>query len=58
MHDEFVAAATLTGAGRNWAGSLEDAVVAVTALRLRSPVWTLNVRDLGVLPALHFWNPR
>jgi predicted nucleic acid-binding protein len=55
--EEFVAAATLAGALRNWAGTLEDAVVAVTALRLRLPVWTLNFRDLSALPELGFWNP-
>lgn len=58
IHEEFAAAVTLTGARRNWAGTLEDAVVAVTALRLRIPVWTLNYRDLGAFPALRFWNPR
>jgi predicted nucleic acid-binding protein len=47
----------LAGAIRDWAGTLEDAVVAVTALRLRVPVWTLNVRDLGARPELRFWNP-
>ncbi len=58
IQEEFAAAATLTGARRNWTGTLEDAIVAVTALRSRIPVWTLNYRDLRVFPELQFWNPR
>jgi predicted nucleic acid-binding protein len=58
MQDEFVAAATLAGALRGWGGTLEDALVAVTALGRRVPVWTMNFRDLGAIPELHFWNPR
>jgi predicted nucleic acid-binding protein len=57
LRDEFAAAATLAGAIRRWGGTLEDAVVAVTALRLQLPVWTLNFRDLGALPELEFWTP-
>jgi predicted nucleic acid-binding protein len=40
-----------------WEGTLEDASVALLALRLKAPVWTLNYRDLGAFPALRFWTP-
>ena len=40
-----------------WGGTLEDAGVALLALRLGAPVWTLNYRDLGAFPALRFWTP-
>lgn len=55
--EEFEAAATLSGSIRHWAGTLEDAVVALTGLRMRTPVWTLNYRDLGAFPKLQFWTP-
>ncbi len=55
--EDFDAAATLTGSIPNWAGTLEDAVVVLTALRMRVPVWTLNYRDLGAFPTLRFWTP-
>lgn len=38
-----------------WRGTLEDASVALLALRLEVPVWTLNYRDLGVFTKLEFW---
>ncbi len=47
----------LTQAVRGWRGTLEDVLVALTALRLRAPVWTLNYRDLSAFPRLTFWNP-
>lgn len=40
-----------------WAGTLEDALVAVTGLWLDVPVWTLNYRDLAAFRNLHFWTP-
>jgi hypothetical protein len=40
-----------------WRGTLEDALVAVTGLRLRAPVWTLNYRDLAAFGSLEFWTP-
>lgn len=40
-----------------WRGSLEDATVAITALRYRCPIWTLNFRDFGIFKNLEFWNP-
>jgi predicted nucleic acid-binding protein len=40
-----------------WKGSLEDATVAVMALRYRCPVWTLNYRDFSLFQSLEFWNP-
>lgn len=55
--DEFDLACRITGALQNWMGTLEDAVVALTGLRLRSSVWTLNYRDLSAFPRLTFWNP-
>jgi predicted nucleic acid-binding protein len=41
----------------SWAGSLEDALVAVVGLRLGTPVWTLNFRDLAAFGSLRFWAP-
>lgn len=41
----------------NWKGSLEDAIVIVSAQKLNCPVWTLNYRDFGVFTTLSFWNP-
>jgi len=55
--EELEALAALTASVRGWHGTLEDAAVALTALRLRVPVWTLNYRDLSVFPRLSFWNP-
>lgn len=40
-----------------WAGSLEDATVALIGLRTDTPVWTLNYRDLAAFPNLRFWTP-
>ena len=40
-----------------WGGTLEDALVAVTGLKLGVPVWTLNYRDLSAFRNLHFWAP-
>ncbi|MGL5938869.1 MAG: type II toxin-antitoxin system VapC family toxin [Waterburya sp.] len=40
-----------------WHGSLEDATVAITALRYRCPIWTLNFRDFSIFNNLEFWNP-
>jgi hypothetical protein len=31
-----------------WRGSLEDATVAITALRYRCSIWTLHFRDFGI----------
>jgi predicted nucleic acid-binding protein len=39
-----------------WRGSLEDATVAITALRYRCPIGTLNFRDFAVFKNLEFWN--
>jgi len=41
----------------DWAGTLEDALVAVLASRLRLPVWTLNYRDFGTFRWLRLWTP-
>lgn len=54
---EFDMACQFTNSLRGWTGTLEDAVVALTALRLGTPVWTLNYRDLSAFPRLTFWNP-
>jgi predicted nucleic acid-binding protein len=40
-----------------WQGSLEDATLAIIALRYRCPIWTLNFRDFGIFKNLEFWNP-
>ena len=40
-----------------WKGTLEDALVAVTGLRLDAPVWRLNFRDLAAFRNLQFWTP-
>lgn len=40
---------------QGWRGTLEDASVALLALRLKAPVWTLNYRDLEALKGLSFW---
>ncbi|MBI3998511.1 MAG: type II toxin-antitoxin system VapC family toxin [Armatimonadetes bacterium] len=55
--EDFKAASLLSVAIPRWTGTLEDAVVVVTALRLRTPVWTLNYRDLAAFPRLRFWTP-
>lgn len=43
--------------GPRWHGSLEDALVAITAVRLDLPAWTLNYRDLSAFPRLQLWTP-
>jgi hypothetical protein len=40
-----------------WMGTLEDALVAGLALRLRLPARTLNDRDLSAFPRLELWAP-
>ena len=40
-----------------WTGSLEDALVAMVALRTDTPVWTVNYRDLAAFPNFRFWTP-
>jgi predicted nucleic acid-binding protein len=40
-----------------WRGSLEDATVAITAIRYRCPIWTLNFRDFSIFKNIEFWNP-
>jgi predicted nucleic acid-binding protein len=55
---DFDDTVALVGAlGRGWQGSLEDALVAALAIRLRLPAWTLNYRDLGAFPRLQLWTP-
>jgi predicted nucleic acid-binding protein len=53
--DDLEAIRLLLAARPEWKGTLEDASVALLALRLRAPVWTLNYRDLGVFKELSFW---
>jgi predicted nucleic acid-binding protein len=55
--DEFNLVCQIAESLPGWTGTLEDAIVALTALRVRSPVWTLNYRDLSAFPRLTFWNP-
>ena len=52
--DQVVAVAEAMG---SWRGTLEDALVAVVALREAVPVWTLDYRDLSAFPRLRFWKP-
>lgn len=40
-----------------WGGTLEDASVALIALRGNLPIWTHNYRDFAAIPKLEFWNP-
>jgi predicted nucleic acid-binding protein len=40
-----------------WNGTLEDAIVANVALRLKLPLWTMNYRDLAAFREIEFWNP-
>lgn len=54
----FADVATVVEAMPQWSGSLEDALVAVTALHLTAPAWTLNYRDLSAFGRLEFWSPR
>lgn len=49
--------AMVTALGTRWNGSLEDALVAAVAIRLRLPAWTLNYRDLAAFPRLALWSP-
>ena len=53
----FEAVKVLQGSIPNWAGTLEDATVAVVALHHDCPVWTLNYRDLAAFQKIEFWNP-
>jgi predicted nucleic acid-binding protein len=53
----FDAACALVEQLPSWAGTLEDATVAVTALQLRIPVWTLNHRDFSAFPRIELWAP-
>ncbi|KGQ21918.1 type II toxin-antitoxin system VapC family toxin [Thermus filiformis] len=53
--DDLEAIRLLLAARPEWKGTLEDASVALLALRLGAPVWTLNYRDLGVFKELSFW---
>lgn len=41
----------------SWNGSLEDAMLALTAQQYSCPLWTLNYRDLSVFSTLEFWTP-
>lgn len=53
---ELVAATNLMKTIQNWNGSLEDAIVIITAKRYNCPVWTMNYRDFGVFKELEFWS--
>lgn len=55
---DFDDATTLImGLGPHWRGTLEDALVAALATRLRSPVWTLNYRDFSAFRRIELWTP-
>lgn len=53
--DDLEAIHILLRGMQGWRGTLEDASVALLALKLRAPVWTLNYRDLGAFKGLSFW---
>ena len=55
--EEFGGVRELVAALPDWQGTLEDALVALTALQLRAPLWTLNYRDMSVFQRLSFWIP-
>ena len=55
--EEFGGVRELVAALSDWQGTLEDPLVALTALQLRVPVWTLNYRDMSAFPRLSFWTP-
>jgi hypothetical protein len=40
-----------------WQGTLEDASVALAAIRLGARVWTIDHGDLSAFPNLQFWSP-
>lgn len=41
----------------NWNGSLEDALVMLTASRFDCAVWTFNYRDFAAFKDISLWNP-
>jgi predicted nucleic acid-binding protein len=41
----------------DWNGTLEDASVAMLALRMGASVWTLDYRHLSAFKTVSFWNP-
>ncbi len=47
----------IMGLGPTWMGTLEDALVAVVAIRLRLPVWTHNYRDFSAFRRIDLWAP-
>lgn len=51
------ATAIVVELGFSWKGTMEDALVAALALRLRLPAWTVNYRDLSAFPRLELWTP-
>jgi predicted nucleic acid-binding protein len=53
--EEFGGVRELVAALPDWQGTLEDALVALIALQLHVPLWTLNYRDLSAFPRLSFW---
>ena len=55
--EEFGGVRELVAGLSDWQGTLEDALVALTALQLRVPLWTLNYRDMSAFPRLSFWTP-
>lgn len=51
------ATALINGLSPRWMGTLEDALVAAAAVRLRLPAWTLNYRDFSAFRRLELWGP-
>ncbi len=54
---DFDDAADVLARMPTWSGSLEDALVAITARKLSIPVWTMNYRDFSAFKTLTFWTP-
>ncbi len=40
-----------------WEGTLEDASVAMIALRMSVSVWTMDYRHLSAFKTVSFWSP-
>jgi predicted nucleic acid-binding protein len=41
----------------SWRGSMEDALLVVTCIKERLPLWTYNYRDFAAFKDIRFWTP-
>lgn len=55
--DDFLTMFELVTRSPDWSGSLEDASVLVVAHHFKSPVWTIDYKDLGFFKNINFWTP-